>query len=199
MPDRLGIMTGIAVWFLAALAAGGMGLFVVQSPQQPPLALGLGVFVPVLVFIILYRSLPSFRRTAQAADLSILACVHIWRLLAIDFLILCAHGHLPAGFAVPAGIGDIITAVIAIPIAMAFRRDPIRVRPWFIVWNVFGLIDLVTAVSLGILYSESAWGFLAGTGPTTNLMVVLPRSMVPTFFVPLFISLHFLAIVRSRK
>ena len=42
-------------------------------------------------------------------------------------------------------------------------------------------------------------GILAGSGPTTLLMGEFPRSMIPTFFVPSFILLHLLALLRRKE
>jgi hypothetical protein len=198
MSERSKVLAGIGVWFLVMLAAGGAGAFV-SAPQQPPVALGLCFAVPVAVFALLYHYVPSVRRVAQSADLGVLTLLHLWRLGGADFLLEYSQGRLPAGFAFPAGIGDVIIGLTAIPMALALRRDPERGRPWFIIWNIFGLVDLVLAVGSGILHSESSLGLLAGSGPTTQIMTVLPRSMIPTFFVPLFISLHLLAINRMRK
>ena len=56
-------------------------------------------------------------------------------------------------------------------------------------WNVFGLIDLLSAISLGILYSPSPFGVLR-TDISTAIMTAFPVNMIPTFFVRLFILLH---------
>ncbi len=197
MSERSRVLTGIGVWSLVILVAGGSGVFV-SPPQKPPLALGLCFGAPVAILVLLYRCSPSVRRVAQSADLGVLTLLHLWRLGGADFLLEYSRGRLPAGFAFPAGIGDVIVGLTAIPMTLALRRDPERARPWFILWNLFGLVDLVVAVGSGILHSGSSLGLLAGSGPTTWIMTVLPRSLIPTFFVPLFILLHLLAITRSR-
>jgi hypothetical protein len=198
MGDRTKIATGIGVWFLLVLVAGDSKAFV-GSPENSPVALGLCFAAPVAILVLLYRRSGAVRRLAQSMDLAGLTLLHLWRLGGADFLFEYSRGRLPAGFAFPAGIGDLIIGLTAIPMALALQRDPARACRWFIIWNVFGLIDLVVAVGLGILHSESSWGLLAGSGPTTSIMTVLPRSMIPTFLVPLFISLHLLAINRSRQ
>jgi hypothetical protein len=73
------------------------------------------------------------------------------------------------------------------------------VRKWFVAWNILGIIDLVLAVTLGILHSVSTFGILAGNGPTTLLMTQFPRSLVPTFLVPIYILLHLLALARRNE
>jgi hypothetical protein len=82
---------------------------------------------------------------------------------------------------------------------VAISRDNAGARARFVAWNFLGIFDLVLAVTMGILNSPSAFGILAGSGPTTLLMSQFPRSLIPTFFVPLYIVLHLLALVRRRE
>ncbi|MGH7254630.1 MAG: hypothetical protein ACREI3_02530, partial [Nitrospirales bacterium] len=61
--------------------------------------------------------------------------------------------------------------------------------------NVLGMLDLVMAVTLGILASASPLGVLAGE-ITTQVMGTFPLSLIPTFFVPLLIIFHLTALGR---
>ena len=69
----------------------------------------------------------------------------------------------------------------------------------FVAWNLFGLTDLVTAVTLGLLYSQSVWGVLSSPTVNTRSLSFLPLSLVPTFYVPILVLLHFLALRRVRE
>jgi hypothetical protein len=188
----------VALWFIFAFVMGIQGNYV-SSPTNPPLLLGLTFIVPILVFIVLYWTNTSLRAFAHTLNLKVTIGLNLWRLGGVDFLIRYAQGHLPAGFAFPAGIGDVITGLTAIPLLLAISRNTPTARKRFVAWNVFGLIDLILAVSLGILHSQSSFGILAGSGPTTLLMGEFPRSMIPTFFVPSFILLHLLALARRNE
>jgi hypothetical protein len=188
----------LALWFLFALVMGAQGRFV-SGLQKPPLALGLTLALPMLFFVAAYARHGSFWAFCQTLDLRVITAVHLWRIVAIDFLVVCAQGRLPAGFALPAGIGDIITGVTAIPLALAISKGILAAGKRFVAWNIFGLLDLVLAVSLGILHSPSALGILAGSGPTTLLMSELPRSIIPTFLVPMFMLLHMLSLSRRSE
>ncbi len=73
---------------------------------------------------------------------------HAWRFVGIYFLAGAIVGFLPPQFGFPEGLGDIITAIFSLPLAFAIRknsRSP-RLRTAFIAWNVFGLIDLISAI-----------------------------------------------------
>jgi hypothetical protein len=188
----------VAFWFAFQLMMGSEGQYALR-PQNPPLALGLSLVVPISFFVIAYARRSFIWTFCQSLDLRLIVAVHLWRVIAIDFLLHAAEGSLPAGFALPAGLGDIITGLAAIPLALGLSSGAPWVKKRWVAWNIFGLLDLASAVTLGILYSASPFGILVGTGPTTQFMVELPRSLIPTFLVPLFILLHLLALARQKE
>ncbi len=194
-----GVMTlGIvALWFVFALWTGAEGRFT-PPPEKPPLLFGLTIMSPIVAFVLAYRRRGSFWAFCQTLDLKYVVAVNAWRILAIDFLLTPAEGRLPWAFALPAGIGDIITGLVAIPLAFSLANGT-GVRKRFVAWSLFGLLDLVVALSMGILHSGGPIGILTGSGPSSGLMTELPRSMVPTFLVPMFILLHLLTFSRRKE
>jgi hypothetical protein len=200
LPRRLPLLifSGIALWFVFALVMSIGGGYQAGG-ENPPLALGLTFLIPIIVFVVAYWSSNSLREFAGRLDLRFITAAHVGRIIGFDFLIKYAQGQLPGGFALPAAIGDILTAAMAIPMAFAISGKGPSVRNRFVAWNVFGLVDLFLAVSLGILHSQSSLGVLVGSGPNTFLMSEFPRSLIPTFFVPMFILLHLLALARRNE
>jgi hypothetical protein len=197
-PVKIAVFTVIVIWFLFALTMGILGQFV-SGAQKPPLDLGLALALPVIFFVAGYLRRRSLWAFAQTLNLKLIVLLHVWRLVAIAFLVNYAQGRLPGGFALPAGIGDIITALAAIPLVLAMSNPAPGIRKRFIAWNIFGLVDLMVAAGSGILHSASSFGILTGNGANTLLMSQFPLSMVPTFFVPLFILLHLLALSRANE
>jgi hypothetical protein len=191
-------ITGIALWLVFALVMSIGGRYQAGA-GNPPLALGLMFLVPIVVFVTAYWQSSSLRELASRLDLRLITAAHVWRMIGLDFLFKYAQGVLPGGFALPAGIGDVLTAAMAIPVALAISRGAPSARKWFVAWNVFGLLDLFAAVGMGILHSESSLGILVGQGPNTFIMSEFPRSMIPTFFVPLFILFHLLSLARRNE
>jgi hypothetical protein len=63
---------------------------------------------------------------------------------------------------------------------------------------VLGILDLVIAVTLGVLASRSPMGIFA-EGVTTRLISQFPLGLVPTFIVPLLLILHLISLSRVRK
>jgi hypothetical protein len=107
----------------------------------------------------------------------------------VGFVIAWLKGALPAGFGVPEGFGDIIAALGALAVLPKLHKGTAS-RGWLLAWNTWGFIDLVSAITMGLLYSESTLGILSAGTATSRLMVTFPVSLIPTFFVPLFLLLH---------
>jgi hypothetical protein len=185
----------ILLWFIGSLVAGYYGLFV--TPGTPPIYLGLFIAVPFLGFAGVYLISPRFRDFAHTISLPLIVRAHAWRYVGIFFVIAYLMGKLPPQFGIPEGGGDIITAIFSFPLALALRQGK-PVRTAFVAWNVFGLVDLISAITVGALYSEGSFGFLR-TGVSTALMTTFPVNIIPTFFVPLFILLHLLALARTGE
>jgi hypothetical protein len=181
-------------WFLVILAAGYFGVF---HSMNVPLPLGVAAILPVLVFWIWYRSSIAFRGYVLSRNPVTLTAVQSWRVGGFVFLVLMAKGLLPATFAYSAGLGDMAIGVTAPFVAWAIARKKIS-NGWLIAWQVAGLADLVSAVTLGALSSNNRIGFVAH-GATSQLMGFLPMSLVPTFFVPLLAILHLMVIARVRE
>lgn len=193
------LLLGIAgIWFVAAFIGGVMGLF--SRPNEPPLYVGLFILVPILGFTLAYRASSRIQHALDAVPLRLITIAHVLRFVGLGFVIGAIMNVLPAQFGYPAGWGDAIAAALCLPLAWAISRQRYspRMRTLFIAWNIYGLIDLVLAVTLGILYSPSSFGVLR-TDVSTALMATFPINLIPTFFVPVFILLHVLALVRSRE
>lgn len=189
---------GLAIWFVLTAVLGWAGAFAPPA-GEPPTALGLAAALPPLVAIGLLAGSSRFRGWARARDLHLLTTLQAWRAGGLAFLALAAVGAVPAGFAVPAGVGDILVGISAPLVATLLARGTLG-SAGYAAWTVFGVLDLIVAVSLGVLYSDSAVGVLRD-GVDTALMNWLPMSLVPTFFVPFLLVAHVLAlaVLRARR
>lgn len=192
------LVSFIGLWFAAAFIGGLLGIF--YQPGEPPLFVGLFLLIPIIGFTLTYRVCPLVRQAVKALPLWLITLAHVWRFVGLGFVAGAAVGLLPGQFGYPEGLGDVIAAAFCLPLAFALRRQghSRRLRAAFIAWNIFGLIDLLSAISLGILYSPSSFGILR-TDISTGLMTTFPVNLIPTFFLPLFILLHVLALVRSKE
>jgi hypothetical protein len=193
------ILTSVFVfaWLAASLVGGYRNLF--YTPGEPPLLLGLFIAAPIALGVFSYAVSASFRAFANSLSLRWLTLAHTWRFVGLGFVLGWFPLHvLPAGFGIPEGVGDVIAASFSIPLASALHKGTAR-RRYFVAWNVFSLIDLVSAITMGVLFSPSNFGILAQGGLTTEPIVTFPVNIIPTFLVPLFILSHFLALARRRE
>jgi hypothetical protein len=121
---------------------------------------------------------------------SILIAVHTWRILGIVFLWGMTQGLLDPAFAIPAGVGDILIGVTAIPFAIFLWKGYSWSKYAVVVWSVLGIADLVNAVTLGVITNPDF---------TTSTMATFPWILVPTVGVPLALALHGITLYRLRK
>ena len=181
----------IGAWFVLILATSALHLLS-AAPGQPPLAFGLAAIMPIVVFLVWFAASPAFRRFALSLSPRVLTLVQSWRIGGFVFLVLATYGVLPRMFAWPAGWGDITIGATAAFVALKLAVP--RHRTSFIVWQLLGVADLVTAVTLGTLANV-----IDPQGIPTSAMTFLPMSLIPTFAVPLFFILHIVCIAQATQ
>jgi hypothetical protein len=191
------VAIALTAWFLLVASLGAVGAFV-GPPGKPPLAIALGAGSPLLLFFAWMRLSQSFRGFVLSLDLRLIAGMQAWRWAGLGFLFLYAHNVLPAVFALPAGLGDMAIGVMAPWMILALVRRPgFATSAAFIRWNLFGILDLVVAVSIGALSAVFATG--APGEISVAPMATLPLLLIPAFLVPLFLMLHAAALLQIRQ
>ncbi len=121
---------------------------------------------------------------------SFLIAVQTWRVIGVAFIWGVFAGILNPAFGIPAGVGDILVGVTAIPFAYFLRKGFSWSKYGLVVWNVLGIADLVMAVSLGTI-TASEFGI--------STMNTFPWVLVPTVGVPLALILHGITLYRLRN
>jgi uncharacterized membrane protein len=66
-------------------------------------------------------------------------------------------------------------------------------------WNVIGTLDLVSAISLGMLSAPGTPFQVFTAVPGTFAMTIVPWIIIPTFLVPIFFLLHFTIVAKLRS
>ena len=183
----LAVMIPFTLWLAVVWSAAINGFFKPGGaiPLLPLAALG-----PVIIGApLLLRS----RRIGQVLDAmpaSWIVALQVYRVLGSTFLIGWVYGVVPGIFALPAGIGDVLTGLFAVPVAISLASGSRESRRAAIAWNVFGLTDFAIALSIGIAISLHVieTGFASATGG------FYPAAMIPAFAVPSSIMLHTLSL-----
>jgi hypothetical protein len=180
----------IAVWFLFALSASALYWFK-NDANRIGIGVAVAAVVPILVFAVSFAASKNFRQFVLSLNPQALTFAQSWRIVGFTFVLLEARGVLPAIFALPAGYGDMAIGMTATLVAWKLA-NPVR-RNSFIFWQLLGIADLVTAVSLG-----TTARLISPDGPSMVAMTILPLSLVPTFLVPLFLIFHVICIAQAR-
>jgi hypothetical protein len=181
-------------WLVASGLLARAGTYHQPSGQAAP---WFGVAVAgTLTGLLAATRIPVVARVLAAPGTAArLALPHTLRVVGVTFLLVMAQGHLPAVFALPAGLGDIAAGLAAPFVARRLAQGGGRTRAvWF---NLLGILDLVVALSIGFLAGLGPWRPLAVT-PSTEPLSLLPLALVPTTAVPLALALHLVALRRLR-
>lgn len=185
----------LVAWVSTVWTLSASGVLVSAVAGGVPSAV-IRILLPIILiaagaFLLTVRSKPMIA-ALDAVPLWWLLAFQAYRITGFIFLRLWANGFLPGYFALPAGIGDMSTAVFAIAVAIALRRETPWARKMAYAINIFGLSDLIVAVSMGMLTSARS---------TTGMSPILlyPLSMVPTFGVPLAVILHLLSLWQLNR
>jgi hypothetical protein len=181
----------LAVWFIGEVVLARRGFFVQAAGEGGPPGVGINLVVVLLALAFFLAISPSLRSLLSRQ--SSLIRLHLWRFEGVLFLILMAQGRLPALFALPAGIGDVLVAATAPWVAG--NADAAQGKRRAIIWNCLGLLDLIVAIALGVMTNPGAL-HVFDTVPNSAAMAHFPMALIPTFFVPLAITLHVISLLQ---
>ena len=188
------ILTG---WFLLVLAVALTGNFNVVKGAQPLPTL-FAVLMPVGLFGLAYFSLASFKAWVLALDIRHLILLHSWRMVGMGFVFLYFQNKLPALFALPAGLGDAMAAMGALFLGIALYDQAEKIsKNKIFMWNTFGLIDFVIAISMGLMTRVGEpFHFSGQVG--SDIMSTFPLVLIPGFAVPFYVIVHLIIYAKLR-
>ena len=171
-------------WFTASAVIAGHGWYHARLGHGVP---WMPVAVAGFFFTLLaLRRIPAVARALAAPGMvSRLELPHSFRAVeGSAFLAIMALGHLPALFALPAGLGDVAAGIAAPLVARRLAHGGgRRTALWF---TAFGMTDLTSALTLGTLTAFQ----LVNVTPSAAPISELPLALIPTAAVPLLFALH---------
>lgn len=193
---RAALLAGAAAallggWFIATVVIAGHGWYDTRLGQMlwQPIAMAgsLGALLAL-------SRIPVIARTLRAPGMAgRLVLPHTFRVAGVFFLIYLALGHLPALFALPAGLGDIAAGIAAPLVARRLAQGTNhRAALWF---NAYGIIDLSVGITLAVLAGS---GLLNVTPPIAPISE-LPLALVIAADVPLMLALHITSLVTLAR
>jgi hypothetical protein len=184
----LAVMIPFTLWLAVVWSGAINGVF--RPGASPVPLLPLAIFLPVIVGTLILLLSKRMGQVLDAMPASWLIALQVYRVLGSAFLIGWVYGAAPGVFALPAGIGDVLTGLFAVPVAISLASGSRESQRAAIAWNVFGLADFAIALSIGlaISYHLIETGFASATGG------LYPTVMIPAFGVPSSILLHALSL-----
>jgi hypothetical protein len=191
------LSVALIVWLAVAQYLGAANAYFATAEDAVPTVL-FGLLIPLTVAIAGVRLSSRIASLVSAIPLHWLVASQIYRVGGGIFLVLWADGRLPWQFALPAGIGDVITGCLAVVVAALLAQRSPRALRAACSWCLFGIADLVLAVAMGGMTAPGRVHVLALDAP--NLLISsYPLVMVPSFAVPLALMLHSLLLWRLRR
>jgi hypothetical protein len=172
----------LASWSGVVMTAIAAGVFTGGGASR--LLLPASQAIPIAAVAIGYRAWPRFRNYLLTLDLRLVLTAQLWRVIGIAFLFALAFDQLPAGFAVPAGIGDLATGTAALAVVLSLGNGSLT-RGRLYAFTALGVGDFLVANATGLSLEP----------PT---LTAWPLAIFPTLMIPFFAVLHLVAVLQSR-
>lgn len=181
----------LLAWLFVVLQLAQAGVF--RPGAVPVPAIPLAVILPLAVALPLLLRSANIAAALDALPPSWLIGLQVYRVLGGVFLVRWAAGQLPGEFALPAGTGDMLVGLLALPVAFYVHSRAGGSRAAGVAWNILGIFDLTLALTMGALTSPGPAQLLAFDRPNTGVGTY-PLAMIPAFAVPLSLMLHALSL-----
>lgn len=183
---QFGIL-GFYVIYLAYVSCLALaGVFDANTlPPKPMVWAGFPLFIFLFGFI---GNTPLFKKLLRAVSLESLIAIHVFRLVGVFFVILYFYHLLPAKFAFSAEMGDVITALLAIPVARLVAKGNRWAKPVVYAWNIFGMLDIINLLVIATINAANPT-IIGGQGDLRE-MLIFPFSWFPAFAPATILFLH---------
>jgi len=158
---------------------------IVLAQPEKPLVFLTQFILSVAAFGLIAR--PMVRPWLDTLDvrtvLMILLLPHAFRHIGLSFLVSgLVTDDIPTFFAVTAGYGDLLSALLAMGALLALQRQGAIAVPLIWIFSVVGIVDLVNALrqAEAVMHFQSSW-------------------YIPTFIVPLLLITHAMIVARLPR
>lgn len=193
----LAVAIPFTLWLAVVWKLALSGVFQVLPGNLRPPTLPIAIFAPVIVGLFVLLRSKEIGTILDATPASWLVALQVYRIFGGIFIVNWIHGIAPGVFAWPAGVGDMLTGIVALPTAYWLASGADGGRGAAIAWNIFGLLDFAVAVTMGTLSSPGPFQIFGFDLPPA--LGTFPTVMIPAFAVPSSILLHALSIRQLRR
>ena len=180
---------GILIFYIAYLAVVAIGSLngAFSAITLPPKIIQLTTLPLLLLLMGLVFNLPYYKKLLTAIPANEMVLLHRFRFIGSFFIILWLFGQLPMVFALIAGLGDVITALSSTWVAKQLSSKKANAQKWAMLWNTFGLLDILVTSTTAILLTKAS----ITTGALgVDILAVFPFCFIPAFAPATIIFLH---------
>ena len=196
---RVKVWLAVAIPFTAWLAVvWWLAIDGAFRPRPGVPALPVAIFLPVLLGLPLLLRSARIGAVLDATPASWLVGLQVYRVFGGIFLVAWSRGGISGTFALPAGTGDVLVGLLALPAAYLLYAGAPAARGSAIAWNILGLVDFAIAIGIGILSAPGPLQVIIPDSPNAQLGT-FPTVMIPAFAVPSSILLHALSLRQLRR
>lgn len=153
--------------------------------------------IPLFLFYLFYvQKTKWFQCVFEYIKLEQLILIHLFRFVGVFFFLAYYYDSIPKEFAYIGGTGDILTATLVIPVVMALRKGLSLRKKLVWVWNIIGLLDILSVLTTAIILTRLA---IENSDSGVQQFGRFPFSWIPAFAPATIIFLHFLVFKKLRK
>src|SRR3954469_23935277 len=190
------IMIPFTLWATVAWIAAINGAF--RAGVSPLPLLPAAILLPVITGAPVLLVSKRIGQLLDAMPIPCLIALQLYRVFGSQWLAYWLGGALPGLWALPAGTGDVLTGLFAVPAAIALASGTAEGLKAAILWNIFGFADLALAITLGMIISPGPFQLILLNGSSIGLDGY-PNVLTPAFVVPGSILLHALLLRQLRR
>ena len=153
--------------------------------------------LPLYLFYLFYvQKTKWFKFVFEHIKLEQLISIHLFRFVGVFFFLAYYYESIPKEFAYVGGSGDILTAVLAIPVVLALKKRISFAKKLVWVWNIFGLLDIVSVLTTATILTRIA---VQNNEPGVEQFGTFPFSWIPSFAPATIIFLHLLIFKKLKE
>ncbi|MFK7807019.1 MAG: hypothetical protein AB8F74_04375 [Saprospiraceae bacterium] len=181
--------------YLAIVAAVSLTGFFMENVLPPRIILFTAV--PLFLFYLFYVQRTEWFQVAfKYIKVEDLIFIHLFRFVGIFFFLVYQYDAIPKAFAFIGGTGDIVSAVLVIPVVIALKKGLPKAKLFAWVWNIIGLLDIVSVLSSAIILTR-----MATVNNTSGVQQfgTFPFSWIPAFAPATIIFLHILIFKKLKQ
>jgi len=162
----------------------------------PPRIILVSVIPLFLFYLIFVQRTNWFKIAFEHIKLEQLVFIHLFRFVGVFFFLAYFYDAIPKQFAYIGGTGDILTALLAIPVVIALRKKLSYAKTLTWAWNIFGLLDIISVIASATILTRLA---IQNNEAGVLQFGTFPYSWIPAFAPATIIFLHILVFKKLMK